>query len=149
MQFDVTVNFWAVLVSAIASMVIGSIWYGPLFGKKFIALMGMDKKTPEEMAQMSAEGGSASGGKKGMALTYFWQFLASILMFYVLAWLMGALGANTAMAGAQAGFWVWLGFVVPVKLGDALWGGKMALFCIGIGNMLLTLLAAGAIIGVM
>ena len=35
-----SVNYWAVFVSAIASMVIGSIWYGPLFGKMFIREMG-------------------------------------------------------------------------------------------------------------
>ena len=57
-------KFWAVLVSAVASMVIGSVWYGPIFGKVFTRAMGMDKKTPEEMAAMSASGGSASGGKK-------------------------------------------------------------------------------------
>ena len=137
MQFDVTVNFWAVLVSAVASMVIGSIWYGPLFGKKFMNAMGMDTWSPEKKESM----------KKGMALTYIWQFIASLVMFYVFAWLMGALGAKSPMDAIQAAFWVWLGFIVPVKLGDALWGGKMLLFCLGIGNMLFTLLAAGAIIG--
>jgi len=141
---EITINFWAVLVSAVASMVIGSVWYGPLFGKMFTKAMGMDTKTPEEM---SPEGGSASGGKKGMTLTYIWQFLASLLMFYVLAWLIGALDQLAVIGGLTVAFWVWLGFVVPVKLGDALWGGKMVLFWLGAGNMLLTLLAAGAIIG--
>ena len=138
MQFNVMVNFWAVLASAVASMVIGSIWYGPLFGKKFMSAMGMDSWSPEKKAAM----------KKSMGLTYLWQFLASILMFYVFAWLMGALGAKSAMDGIQAAFWVWLGFIVPLSLGNALWGGKMILFWLGIGNMLLTLGAAGVIIGI-
>src|SRR6185436_15825072 len=101
MSFDVSVNIWAVLASAVASMVIGSIWYGPLFGKMFMKLMGMDQWSPEKQAEM----------KKGMGITYFVQFLASVLTFYVLAWLMGALGATGAMGGVQAAFWVWLGFV--------------------------------------
>ena len=138
MQFNVMVNFWAVLASAVASMVIGSIWYGPLFGKKFMSAMGMDSWSPEKKAAM----------KKSMGLTYLWQFLASILMFYVFAWLMGALGAKSAMDGIQPAFWVWLGFIVPLSLGNALWGGKMILFWLGIGNMLLTLGAAGVIIGI-
>ena len=138
MQIIVNVNCWAVLASAVASMVIGSVWYGPLFGKVYVRAMGMDKKSPEEQAAM----------KKGMIWSYVGQFLASLLMFYVLAWLIGALGVKTLMAGVQVGFWVWLGFVVPVKFGDALWGGKMALFYLGIGNMFFTLLASGAIIGV-
>jgi hypothetical protein len=48
----------------------------------------------------------------------------------------------------EEAFLMWLGFVVPVKFGDAIWGGKMGLFWLGIGNMLFTLLASGAIIGV-
>jgi len=134
-----TVNFWAVLVSAVASMVIGSIWFGPLFGKMYISLMGMDKKSPEEQAQM----------KKGMMLTYVWQFIASLVMFYVLARFVGGLGQLSVMGGVMVALWVWIGFVVPMKLGDALWGGKMQLFWIGIGNSLVTLAVSGAIIGAM
>jgi hypothetical protein len=137
MEFNVSVNFWAVLVSAIASMVIGSIWYGPLFGKKFMSAIGMDTWSAEKK---EAE-------KKKMGMTYFGQFLASLVMFYVLGWLMGALSAKSATNGLQVAFWVWLGFVAPVQFGQQLWGGKMSLFWLGAGNMLLTLLAAGAILG--
>lgn len=131
------INIWAVIVAAIASMIIGSIWYGPLFGKIFMKEMGMDKWSKEKMEEE----------KKKMGMTYFVQFLASILMFYVLAMLTGKLEMMTLNGGLMTAFWVWLGFVVPTKLGDALWGGNMKLFWIGIGNMLATLLAAGAIIG--
>ena len=99
--------------------------------------MGMDQWSEEKKAEM----------KKTMMPAYVKQFVASLVMFYVFAWLMGALGAKSPMNGIQAAFWVWLGFIVPVKFGDALWGGKMALFWLGIGNMLLTLVAAGVIIG--
>ncbi len=133
-----SVNYYAVLASAVASMVIGSIWYGPLFGKKFIAEMGMDKWSPEKQA---AE-------KKKMGMTYFLQFVASLLMFYVLAGIIIGFGHATVGGGMMSAFIMWLGFVVPLKLGDAIWGGKMSLFWIGIFNMLVTLLAAGAIIGV-
>ncbi len=124
-------------MSAIASMAIGSVWYGPLFGKKYIELMGMNTWSPEKQAEM----------KKAMTMTYVWQFVASLVMFYVLAWLIGATYQMSVMGGLTAAFWVWIGFVVPLKLGDALWGGKMALFWLGIGNMLVSLLVAGAIIG--
>jgi len=134
---NVTVNVWAVLVSAVASMVIGSLWYGPLFGKTFMTAMGMDTWSPEQQAKM----------KKAMAVTYLSQFIASLVMFYVFAWIMGGLNQVSVPGGLTAAFWVWIGFVVPLKLGDALWGGKMVLFWLGAGNMLLTLLAAGAIIG--
>ncbi len=136
MTMTVSVNLWAVLASAVVSMIIGSIWYGPLFGKMFLKAMGMHEWSEEKKAGM----------KKGMMLTYIWQFIASLVMFYVFAWMMGALGAKTAMDGVQGAFWVWLGFVVPVKFGEALWGGKMKLFWLGIGNMLLALVAGGIIL---
>ena len=134
-----TVNYWAVLASAVVSIIIGSIWYGPLFGKMFISEMGFDKRTPEEQAAM----------KKGMTMLYVWQFIASVVMFYVLGVLTGKLGELNVQNGLMTAFWVWIGFVVPLALGNALWGGKMKLFWLSIGNMLLTLLAAGAIFGLM
>ncbi len=132
-----SVNYWAILVSAIASMVIGSIWYGPLFGKLFMREMGMDKWNKEKQAAM----------KKTMGLTYAAQFIASLVMFYTLAGLMAGFGQMSVSGGLLIAFIVWAGFVVPTKLGDALWAGNKTLFWLGIGNMLVTLLAVGAIVG--
>ena len=133
-----TVNYLAVLVSAIASMVVGSIWYGPLFGKKFMREMGMDSWTSEKQAAM----------KKKMIPSYVLQFVASCVMFYILAGLIASFGHTTFGGGMMTAFIMWIGFVVPIKLGDAIWGGKASLFWLSIGNMLVTLLVAGAIIGV-
>lgn len=129
------INFWAVLVSAIASMVIGTIWYGPLFGKIYMRETGMDKMTEEEKAQ----------GKKKMWGAYIGQFIASLVMFYILAYAIYA--ASVGMKDAiHMAIFAWLGFIVPVKLSDALWGGKMYLFWLSIGGQLVTLLAGAAII---
>ncbi len=134
---NITINFWAVLASAIASMIIGAIWYGPLFGKKFMQAMGMDKMSAEEQEKM----------KKSMITSYVLQFIASLVMFFVLACYIDT-SIHTGVAGGLANaFGLWIGFVVPLNLSGALWGGKMSLFWLNIGCMLLTLLAAGAIIG--
>ena len=131
------INLWAVLVSGIASMVIGSIWYGPLFGKKFMHEMGMDGWSEEKKNKM----------RKSMVKSYVGQFVASVVSFYFLAWLMIATGMMSVMGGMSLAFVLWLGFVVPLKLGEALWGGKMSLFWMGVGANLVTLLVVGAIIG--
>jgi len=131
------INYWAVLIAAIASMIIGSIWHGPLFGKKFMEAMGMDKWTPEEQAKM----------KKTMVRSYIIQFVASFVMFFVLAWYIVTSAHTGVFGGVANAFGLWLGFVVPLSLSNAIWGGKMTLFWINIGGMLITLLAAGAIIG--
>lgn len=131
------VNYWAVFVAAIASMVIGSIWYGPLFGKMFMKEMGMDSWSKEKQAAM----------KKKMGISYVGQFVASLVMFYVLAGWVAGFNHLTVSGGLLTAFIAWIGFVVPIKLGDAIWGGNAKLFWLGVGNMLVTLLAAGAIIG--
>lgn len=138
---DIVINYWAVLVSGVVSMVIGSIWYGPLFGKKFIKESGMESWSAEKREAM----------KKSMYMTYLWQFIASLVMFYVLAHMMALSQYFYNYSGIKTGLTtalcVWIGFVVPIQLGEALWGGKMSLFWLGMGNMLVTLLVAGAIIG--
>lgn len=130
-------SYLAILASAVASMVIGSIWYGPLFGKAFQQAMGMDKWSPEKQAEE----------KKKMGKLYSMQLVASLVMFYVLAMFVERLGDMSAGQGMQVALWAWLGFALPVQFGNALWGGNMRLFYIGAGNMLATLLVAGAIIG--
>ncbi len=132
-----SVNYWAVLVAAIASMVIGSVWYGPLFGKLFMKEKGMDTWSKEKQAEM----------KKKMGMSYLAQFIASFVMFYVLAGLIVGFGKTSLIGGMLTGFIVWFGFVVPLALGEAIWGGKKSLFFLSIGHMLVNLLVAGAIIG--
>jgi hypothetical protein len=113
------INYVAILVAAIASMVVGGIWYGPLFGKLWMKGMGWDPSDHEHMAKM----------KKAAGPAYAQQFIGSLLTGYALAHMLWAFGIalpeiTGAAAGFQAGFWSWVGFVLPVKYGDKLWGGK-------------------------
>jgi hypothetical protein len=39
---EITINYAAVLLAAVANMVVGMLWYGPLFGKQWQALMGFN-----------------------------------------------------------------------------------------------------------
>jgi hypothetical protein len=134
------INLWAVLVSAIASMVIGSIWYGPLFGKMYMSLMGMDQWSPEKKTAM----------KNKMMWSYLGQFVASVLMFFVLDGLfVWSAPMQTVYFGMWLAFFMWLGFMLPLIFGNILWGGKAKMFWLQAGNTLITILVAGAIIGAM
>lgn len=135
--FDANINYWAVLVCTVLSMVIGTVWYGPLFGKKFMAAMGMDKWTPEQQAAM----------KKQMGMSYALQFLASLVMFFILSIFTAGTSPHSGLNGIHVALLTWVGFVVPMKIGDTIWGGKWSLFWIGVGYMLVLLVASGAIIG--
>ena len=132
-----TLNYWGILASAVVSMVVGSIWYGPLFGKTFRKEMGMD--------QWSAEKQEAE--KKKMGMLYFGQFIASVVMFFVLDWYIVTSVHPGVYGGVANAFGLWLGFVVPLAFGNAIWGGKMKLFWLNIGSMLITMLISGAILG--
>jgi hypothetical protein len=134
---DFTMNYWAILTAAVASIIIGSVWYGPLFGKKFMQAMGMDKWSEEHKAKM----------KKSMMMSYVGQCCASMVMFFVLDWYIITSMHTGIMGGIANAFGLWIGFVVPLALGDVLWGGKKSLFWMNIGNMFVTLLVAGAILG--
>lgn len=135
----VPINVMAVIASAIASMIVGTIWYGPLFGKQWIKMM---KFSAQDMA---------AAKKKGMGGTYAMQFVASLVMAFVLAH--SIVFASTYMkvtglnAGVMAGFWNWIGFVAPVTLGMSLWGGKSwKLWLLDNGHYLVTLCIMGAIL---
>ena len=50
------VNVWAVLVSALATMVVGFVWYSPLlFARRWTILMGYDPDDKAKLAEMRKE----------------------------------------------------------------------------------------------
>ena len=111
------INWVALVAAAVASMVVGFIWYGPLFGKMWMKLSGM-----KEM-----------GDKSQMPKTYAIMFVASLVTAYVLS----VLGA-----GLMTTFWIWLGFQATLLLGSVLWEGKSwELYCLNASHQLVSLLA--------
>jgi hypothetical protein len=142
-MIGVPINYLAVIVSAIATMVIGFLWYGPLFGKTWSMLMGWKDMSPEKMKEMQKQ---AMPG-------YVVSFIGALVMAYILAHALTYASAYTNMfglsAGLMVGFWSWFGFVAPVTLGAVLWDKKpWTLWLINSGYYLVTLLVMGAILAV-
>jgi hypothetical protein len=134
------VNYLAVLVCSIVAMIVGSIWYGPLFGKMWMKIAGGDMATmsPEQKAEM----------KKGMGLMYFTQFVLSFITAYVLDGLI--LNFGTA-SGLWIAIFVWFGFVMTTEAGGALWSGKPKkigwnMFLISTSGHLVTFILMGLIL---
>ena len=98
-------NLVAVLVAGIIPMVVGSIWYGPLFGKMWMKMIG---KTEEELRE------SMSPIKM-----YVVTFVFALVMAYVLAHVLQAFADAYAVtglvAGLQGAFWMWLGFLLTTS----------------------------------
>ncbi|HTR18824.1 MAG TPA: DUF1761 domain-containing protein [Candidatus Paceibacterota bacterium] len=112
----IPVNFWAVLVSAVAAMFIGWLWFGPLFRSQWVASLGMSDARMQEMM------------RKGMAMSYVVMFIGALLMAFVLAHAIIFAEAYLGMTGVSAGLAVafasWIGFVAPATVGGVLWEGK-------------------------
>ena len=123
------VNLLAVLVAAIAATGVGMFWYSPAgFGKAWMRLSGLSQ---EKMNQMK---------NKGMGKTYTINFIATLVMAYVLANFVGVWGAVGVAGAFSIAFWVWLGFIATVMLGSVLWEGKPTkLYVINISFYLVSL----------
>lgn len=137
----VPINYLAVIASAVVMMGLGFLWYGPIFGKQWIALMGW---TPEQVA---------AGMQKSMTKNYVIMALGALIMSFVLAHSIvfagSYLNVTGVSAGLQAGFWNWLGFIAPVTVGTVLWDGKpWKLWFLNAGYYLVGLLLIGVLLAV-
>lgn len=129
MQADI--NYLALAVSAVLSVVLGFIWYGPLFGKKWMALSGMT---------MPAEKPPFKTMLKPIVLSIVGAFFMSFILST------GLQGASVGL-GMLAGFFGWIGFIVPVHFNFAGWEGKpWTLFFINAGYWLVYLVLIGALL---
>lgn len=130
------INYLAVFVAAVAYMVLGFLWYGPLFGKPWMKLIGMSERDME-------------AAKKGMGKTYALTMLGAIVMFYVLVHFIEVSNVAEAGEGAMVGFWAWLGFVATTGANDFLFSVKPKpwnLYFLNQGYLLFGLMIGGAIL---
>ncbi len=98
LSLDVAINYWAVIVGAVLMMVTGMLWYGPVtLGKLWMKLNGLTE------ADMT---------KEGVGMLYLWQFIAALVMSYVLAHFVSFFKVTDFAGAWTLGFWIWLGFLV-------------------------------------
>lgn len=132
------INYLAVLVCGIVSIILGSLWYGPLFGKPWMAMSGIKK--PDTITPAI---------KKSMAKSYSIMFIGSLLMAFILANILawGGGGAQGVVGGLAAGFCNWLGFIAPATVGTVLWESKpWKLWFINAGYYLVQMMVFGVIL---
>ena len=125
-------------------MVIGFLWYGPLFGKKWLAVIGRSTLTQEEKG----------ANTRAMAKTYITSFLSALVMIFVLALVIDITRADDAASGALVGFLMWLGFSAQTTLSYFLYErdltiknkNKITHFAISSGYYLTTLVISGVVL---
>lgn len=95
-MFLADVNYLAVLVSAVAAMFVGAMWYGPLFGKMWMKYVG---KTEEQLKE-----------NFNPAKTYGMAFIGEFVALGIMANLFVYINVVTPGGALHTAFWTWLGF---------------------------------------
>ena len=129
------VNWLAVLVAGILPMVVGFLWYGPVFGKQWLALM---ETTTEEIQK-----------DFNPLKTHGASFVLSLVTAYALAQLLATMGGSGAMAGVHVGLLVTVGFVLNVGYqGVAYEQRKPGIFGLGMGFNAVSLIGQAVVLAV-
>ncbi len=138
----VEVNFIAVLIAAVVSMVVGFVYYSPfVLGNQWVKLMGL------KMEDMRPQGPKMA---KIYGTSFILALVTAYVLFHVFTLSLNFFQYDRLPTGLMTAFWMWLGFVMPVQTTDVLFGNKpLSLFAINTGYQLLSLLAMGAVIGLM
>jgi hypothetical protein len=136
---DVQVNYLAVLLAALSTMVVGSIWYTPkVFGNTWMKLAGLNRKDLEKNGYMP------------IVITV----VVSLISAYVLAhvsYLSNQFFQNSFLQDSlTTAFWLWLGFTAArIITHDSFEGRRKKLTLLTITHELITFLVMGVIIGLM
>ena len=126
------INYVAVLVAALSGFGVGAIWYGPLFGKQWSTVSGThDPQQPSV----------------NVPAVYLLTFVLSLIAAMILALVIHQMHATGAIAGARVAFLLWLGFILTVRVTEALFNGTdMRLVMIDAGYRLVWAVVMGVIL---
>ena len=104
------VNYIAVVLMTVLAFALSALWYSPvLFGNTWMKIMGADKYSKEEIANM----------QKQMMPMYALQFVITLITMYVLSALVHFVNMDKSVWMA---FFMWLGFVMPTQVSSVIWG---------------------------
>ena len=128
------VNWLAVLVAAVVPLVVGFLWYGPIFGKQWLALM---ETTAEEIQK-----------DFNPLKTHGASFVLSFVTAFVLAQLLAG-GSGGVMTGVHVGLLVTIGFVLNVGYqGVAYEQRKPGIFLLSLGYNAVALTGQAVVLSV-
>lgn len=133
---EVSVSWGAIGLATLAAMVIGWVWYGPLFGKQWMKAVGLKKKDMEgSWWPIIAMLGLSLA--QSVILAHFTAYAANFYFDFD-GWTVGAL----------TGLWAFAGFVAPVLISNTMFAkGSTSLLKINLANQFVTLLVMGVILG--
>jgi MFS family permease len=126
-------NWLAIVVCTVFSMVLGFIWYGPLFDKPWMKLVGLKKEDIDPKDSM-----------KGHLISLFGSFIGSVALAVIVKW-MGYGLVNGLLGGA---FFSFAFIVTSYFSGDAYEKRPFSLSLINAGYRFVYFAVIGAILGI-
>jgi hypothetical protein len=132
------INYWAVLLATLSSMVIGSIWYAPkVFGTRWSKLANVDMNRPASSAT--------------------WAIITTLLVSFMTAWVLAGAsaiawhfyGGSFFIAALVTAILLWAGFTAARFIThDAFEGRSTRLTTLNIAHELVTVVVMAILIGV-
>jgi hypothetical protein len=139
---EIHLNYPAIAAAMAANILIGFLWYGPLFGKIWMKEVGMPADCKPDPKVI----------RRAMMLMVIGSFLTVFVLAHSLevwrpsSWKLGP-DAPNATYGFYSAFFTWIGFYVPQLFSGVAWENKSwKLFGLNAGYYLVMLLAAGMIL---
>jgi len=130
-----SINWLAVVVCVVVSMVSGSLWFNPktFYPAWWRAIGRSERDAP---------------GIQNMGMVWGLTILSSFVQAASIALMINTMGSMTLGSGVMAGFMLWLGFVATTSLTNKLFAGQLKAWVLEQGNHLINFLLFGAILGV-
>lgn len=132
------VNYWAVIVATLSTLVVGSVWYTPrVFGTRWMRLANVDREAAEA---------------RGV-----WPIVVTVIVSFLTAWVLaGAVfiawrfyEGSFLSAAVVTGVLLWIGFTAARMIThDAFEGRPPQLTTLNLAHELVTILVMSVIIGV-
>jgi hypothetical protein len=136
---EVLVNWWAVILATLASMIVGWIWYSKsVFGGSWMKMVGKSDKDLQKL------------GMQPMVVALVVSFITAYVLAHVI-YLSNAFFHNSFLQDAlSTAFWLWLGLVAARMIThDSFEGRPAKLTLLSISHELVTLLAMALVIGLL
>lgn len=130
-----SVNWFAVLICTLLSMISGTIWYNPkTFFPIWWKVVGSGKKQP---------------GMENMGTTWALTIASSLVQATFISFAVSIVDSSTIREGMTIGFFLWAGFVAPTNLVNKLFAGHgLRIWAIETGNHLVNFLLFGALMSI-
>ncbi|MGA7719774.1 MAG: DUF1761 domain-containing protein [Ignavibacteriaceae bacterium] len=129
---EVHINFLAIIVAAVASYIIATVWYAVLFSKLWKKLTGIEDMKPSPVK---------------IVIVFAGSLVMSFVLYHSIVFGNAFFDISGIGGGLMGGFFGWLGFIAPVTLTNVMYEKRpWQLWILDNAFWLISLLVMGVVI---